>query len=431
MMGILETIKEKSVALLSASALLFLATSFWKNGYLTLLALGLLLTGGFFAASTARKFRTIRREFEVKTRGFSSLTENLSDGVILYDPDFVVLSMNRSLEALFGIDRRKFIGIRMQPKTLFQGNEAVFIQCLFPSLAPSSTQISEPDAWPQIVEISTENPPRKFLTSLSRVSDERGAVSYFIKTVRDATREHEISESKNEFISVAAHQLRTPLTSINWALESIAKDAAPLSEPIARTATEALRVSERALKIVNNLLEVAKMDEGGARAALERVEIAGFLREVVALTEPFAKERSISLFLTPVPLEWEGVAASIDKEQLGAALANLIENAVKYNSKNGEVSITLEVFPERRMLKISVKDTGVGIPEKDLNAVFGKFFRAKNVVTLEPDGSGLGLYIVKNIVERHGGRVGFESRENRGSTFWFTLPASVAGREAE
>ena len=144
----------------------------------------------------------------------------------------------------------------------------------------------------------------------------------------------------------------------------------------------------------------------------------------MALAEPFAKERSVTLFFMPIPPEWEGASASIDKGQLGAACANLIENAVKYNTKQGEVSVTLEVFPERNTARVSVKDTGLGIPEKDKESIFGKFFRGGNVASAETDGSGLGLYIVKSIVERHGGRVGFESRENRGSTFWFTLPLS-------
>lgn len=423
-MNVFKILKGKTVLFLVFSALFFLLAFFWGNIYLIVAAFLFLFIAGFFAISTERKFNAINNEFEVKTRGFSALTESLEDGVILYDPDFVILSINKSLEGLLGIERVRYVGKRIQPKTGYSGGEAVFMQCLFPSLAPSSTQVSEPNSWPQVVEVSVENPPKRFFTSLSRVLDESGGVSYFIKTIRDATREHQVSESKSEFISIAAHQLRTPLTSINWALESISKEVLGLSEPLAKTAAEALRVSERALKIVNDLLEVAKMDEGGAQLSLQRVEIAGFIREVVAMAEPFAKERLVSLFFTPIPPEWEGAASNIDKEQLGAACANLIENAVKYNSKNGEIYVSLEVFPERRILKVSVKDTGVGIPEKDKGAVFGKFFRAGNIATLEPDGSGLGLYIVKSIIERHGGRVGFESRENRGSTFWFVLPLS-------
>lgn len=421
-MTISHIFREKSVVFLALSAILFLLTFSIENLFLFIFAFGLLLTSGFFIVATLWKFRVIEKDFEVKTRGFTSLTENLADGIVLYDTDFIVLSMNRALEELFGIRREKYIGNRIQPKTGLLGGEALLMQCLFPSLAATSTQISEAGASPQVVEISTENPSRKFLTSLSRVDDKKNP--YFIKTVRDATREKEISESKSEFVSVAAHQLRTPLTSINWALESIAKDSNGVSDSIFKTATEALRVSEKTLKIVNDLLEVAKMDGGKTNLSKERVSMSEFLRDVVKLSEQFAKERSVSLFLIPVPLEWEGATAIIDKEQLGTALVNLIENAVKYNSKQGEVSIMLEVFPERGILKVSVKDTGIGIPEKDRGAIFSKFFRAKNATQLEPDGSGLGLYIVKSIIEHHGGRVGFESRESRGSTFWFILPLS-------
>lgn len=422
-------LKNKTILFIAISVLFSLASVFFSSLYLSILTIALLLSAGFFAFLTEHKFQILNREFDVKTRGFSSLTESLSDGVLIYDPDFTVLSMNSALEKLFNVERKNYVGKRLQPKIGAAGAslEGAFIQCVFPSLAPSSSQISEPSAWPQIVEISTENPQRKFETTLSKVVDDNGEASYFIKSVRDATRERDVSKSKNEFINVAAHQLRTPLTSLNWALESIAKDAVENPKMASETASEALRTSERALKIVNDLLEVAKMDEGVEKLSMQKTEVAEFLRGIVSLTNQFAKERSVSLYFAPIPPEWEGVSALIDKDQLGAACANLIENAIKYNTKQGEVSVMLEVFPERKVLKVSVKDTGVGVSEKDKEFIFGKFFRGGNVVTLDPDGSGLGLYIVKNIIERHGGRIGFESRENRGSTFWFTLPISTSG----
>ena len=417
-------LKDKAALLIGFSFLLSLGAAFFPNAYLSSLILLSLAASALFALKSFSEVSLIKKEFEVKTRGFNFLAESLDDGVIIYDPDFTVLAMNGAAERIFGIRGADFVGKRLQPKTGFAGGEALLVECVFPSLAPSSSQISEPNVWPQVVEISAENPPRKLRTALSRVPGPGGEASYFIKTVRDETHEQGVLASKDEFISVAAHQLRTPLTSINWALESIAKTAVEDPRGTQETAAQALGTSERVLKIVNDLLEVAKMDEGKTALSAEKTPLAAFLREVVALAEPFAKERSVTLFFMPIPPEWEGASASIDKGQLGAACANLIENAVKYNTKQGEVSVTLEVFPERNTARVSVKDTGLGIPEKDKESIFGKFFRGGNVASAETDGSGLGLYIVKSIVERHGGRVGFESRENRGSTFWFTLPLS-------
>ncbi len=410
---------------IGAAFALSLVALFLPGVPLKVLALFSVLASGISALFLGRRAKFLEKEMGVKTEGFSALTEGLEDGVLIYDLDFAVLEMNGALEKLLGIRREEFAGKRIQPRTGLVGGELLLVQCLFPSLAPSSTQVSEPGAWPQVVLINTENPPKKLSTSLTRVPN-NNTPSYFIKTVRDMSYERETAESKTEFVSIAAHQLRTPLTSINWALESILKDVRENPVSAAKTAEEALRVSEGALKIVNSLLDVAKMEGGDLSYTFGKTEIAAFLREVISLTEPFAKERSVSLFINPIPPEWEGAAANIDRERLGLACENLIENAVKYNTKNGEASVTLEVFPEKGLAKVSVKDTGIGIPERDAGRMFSKFWRGDSAESMEPNGSGLGLYIVKSIIERHGGRIGFESRENRGSVFWFTLP--LAGR---
>lgn len=397
------------------------------------LALAPALTGlgvlVFLVFKTEKSLRVKDMELTVKTAGFGALAENLDDGVVIYGTDFTVLAMNAAVEKMFSMRRSDWIGKKVEPKTSLPEGERVFIQVLFPSLAPSATQISEGDAWPKIVEITTENPPKKFMTSLARVLGEGSAGEYFIKIIKDKTEEKEVQESKSEFVDIAAHQLRTPLTSLSWSLESIAKESSGVSESISKTAEEALRVSNRALKIVNDLLEVSKIGGGGESYSMERTAIAPFVRQIVGAADGFAKERGISLFFQPMPPEWEGVEAMMDAERLGAALGNLIDNAIKYNTKNGEVSVFLEVFPEKNSAKITVKDTGIGVPEKEAPKIFEKFSRASNASTIDTTGSGLGLYIVRNIVERHGGKIGFESKEGRGSSFWLSIPLAGAAPE--
>lgn len=418
----MEFFRKKISWIIGVGFLSLLGSFFIDNFSFKLLSLVGFTTAVVFLIFETKKISIYKKEFEVKTEGFSALTENLKDGVVIYDPDFTIISLNKEVENMFNIKRNDFVGKKIQPKTSLLKDDKLFVQILFPSLASSAVQTSESDEWPRVVEITTENPTRKFLTYLSSVSKEEGGVSYFIKIIRDETKEKTAKDNKSEFINVAAHQLRTPLTSINWALENIVKGSNELPEAIASTAADALKISEKSLKTVNDLLSVAKMDDGELSFSFSRVELAPFLREIVKATEQFANERSVSIFFNPIPPEWEGAAAKIDEEQLGVACTNLIDNAIKYNSKNGEVSVSLEVFPENKTAKISVKDTGIGVPKNDLNKIFGKFFRSKNAEELESGGSGLGLYIVKNIIELHGGRVGFDSQEDRGSTFWFSLP---------
>ncbi|MEK7087029.1 MAG: ATP-binding protein, partial [Patescibacteria group bacterium] len=113
---------------------------------------------------------------------------------------------------------------------------------------------------------------------------------------------------------------------------------------------------------------------------------------------------------------------NIDPQRLGMALANLIENAIKYNVKNGEVTVSVEELKDRPFLKINVSDTGVGVPKEEINKLFTKFYRGENITQVEPNGSGLGLFIAKNIIQNHGGEIGVQSVPGRGSTFYFTLP---------
>ena len=113
---------------------------------------------------------------------------------------------------------------------------------------------------------------------------------------------------------------------------------------------------------------------------------------------------------------------TLDPQKLGVAISNLIDNAVKYNVQNGEVIIGIERLKDKPYVQISVKDTGLGISPEAMSNLFTKFFRAENAVKSVPDGIGLGLYIAKNIIQRHGGEIRAESQVNRGTTFYFTLP---------
>lgn len=365
------------------------------------------------------KIKFLKKELEVKTAGFSSLAENLYDGVIIYDPDFRIIAINNAAEKILNISKKDVEGKKAEPKN---NNEQLnlFLQVLFPSIAENATQTSDGETWPRTIEITTKE--KKLITILSRVLRADGVVSYFIKIIRDATGEKQVAEDKSEFINVAAHQLRTPLTSLNWALESIIKEIGTTSETATSIASEALQMSERTLKIVNDLLDAAKFDENTSTGTLQKTELAPFLRSLVINSENFAKERSITLSFLPIPPEWESATIRMNQQQLGIACGNLIDNAIKYNIKNGAVTVRLEVFPERKIVKVSIEDIGIGMSKKDVGQLFKKFFRGTNIETIEPNGSGLGLYIVKKIIEQHGGKIEVSSREGRGSTFSLLFP---------
>ena len=178
------------------------------------------------------------------------------------------------------------------------------------------------------------------------------------------------------------------------------------------------KATQAALKIINDLLNAAQIEEGRFGFQFQDVNLVEFLDKILAEVLTIAQEYKISVYFDRPP-EKE-VLVNADPSRLAMVVSNLVDNAIRYNVPGGEVTVGLET--KDGQAQVSVKDTGVGIKEEDLNKLFGKFFRGENIQKSVPTGSGLGLYIVKNIIEAHKGKVWAESVPNRGSKFYFTLP---------
>ena len=170
--------------------------------------------------------------------------------------------------------------------------------------------------------------------------------------------------------------------------------------------------------LINDLLNVARIEEGRYLYNVTLGSIENIVRSSVDLYQREAKKKKISLVFkkpkTKIP------KITVDVEKIHLAAQNLIDNAVRYTFPGGKVTVSLK--SDKKEIEFQVQDSGVGIPEDQKERVFSKFFRAANVMRMETDGSGLGLFIAKNIIEAHGGKIWFESKENKGATFYFTLP---------
>ncbi len=356
---------------------------------------------------------SVKTGFREKT--FKAVVENLGEGVLVYDPDFKILEVNRALEEIFSLKAEELIGKTIEPGLIKNPRLRGITQAIYPSLAPFISRVSE-SVSPEILNLNLEDPTLKLRITLITVTDEKGKTSGFIKIIEDRTREKGIIESKKEFVSVAAHELRTPLTGIHWAFESLLKNGGGKeNKEILR---EGLKLSERALKIINDLLDVAKIEEGKYGYNFEETDLDDLIKKVLNELSPIVKELGLKTNYSP----GGKYLLSIDRERIGIVLWNLVDNALRYNSKGGNVTVDVEALKDKPFVRVGVKDTGVGIPKEGLQKLFTKFYRGENVLEIEPNGSGLGLYIAKNIVERHGGEIGVESVLGRGSTFWFTLP---------
>jgi len=305
----------------------------------------------------------------------------------------------------------------MTPGLVEKPRYRVLAQTLFPSLAPSSAERSEAGAWPQVVTLSFENPHRELVATLHRLVDSSGIPTVFVKIVRDETRTREVFARQSELVGVAAHQLRTPLTALRWSLES----ARAKAEEAPGLIKEALALTDRCLKIVNDFLDAAKIEEGKFGLAVERVDLVMLIKPLVDLIAPAAKERRVSVSFSHSGLA--SLAASVDPSRLSTALLNFLDNAIRYNVSGGSVSIALERRGEAAA--VTIADTGIGIPKGEERKLFKKLERGSNAIQVEPNGSGLGLYIARNIIASHGGSVTVASELNRGTSFTITIPLNT------
>lgn len=358
---------------------------------------------------------------QVKNLELETVIQNIRDGVIVYDTNFQILSINHASEIIFNLRAEEVLGKHIEPGFVKNPRLRTFTGVIFPSLAPVMTTISD-SGWPQIIDLTLEDGRLELRTVLNRIINNEGKVVGFLKLITDMTREKNILASKTEFISVAAHKLRTPLTALNWSFESlnkILKENNPDMKEITSLAREGSQLAERSIKIVNDLLNAARIEEGRFGFNFEEVNLVEFIRTIIKQAEPVARGYEIKINFVPAG---EKYLVRIDQELLGIAVANLLDNGIKYNTKSGQVAIEAGPDANPEFVRVNIRDTGVGIPKDELEKIFQKFYRGTNVVQIEPNGSGLGIYIAKNIIERHGGEITAESQIGRGATFSFTLP---------
>lgn len=230
----------------------------------------------------------------------------------------------------------------------------------------------------------------------------------------------ELSQAKTAFVSLVSHQLRSPLTAARWAVAGLVEAVAAKEENEIKKFLDFLSVNNgRMTSLVDNLLNVARIEENRLLYEFKRVEFGEIVKELIDNLSPIAKEKSVTISYQE-QLRSDSFAVMADKEKLYLAMENILDNAVKYTPEGEKIEVKIK--KESSRLVFSIRDHGVGIPKEDQAKIFSKFFRARNVPRNEGSGFGLGLFIAKKIIEDHGGKVYFQSEEGSGTTFFIELP---------
>jgi signal transduction histidine kinase len=242
-------------------------------------------------------------------------------------------------------------------------------------------------------------------------------------TITDLNRANEklktIDQMKSDFVTIAAHQLRTPLTGIKWALMSIVNgDMGPIQDMQKQYLTGAAESNQRMIDTVNEILKMSDIQDGSFVENRISVDLVSLLNSVLFDIYPQATQKSIKIKLD---IDKDSLLeVDIDPGQMRVALQNILENSILYSKEKGKVDI--KMGREGQNIMISIRDYGIGIPEGEQVNVFTKFFRATNAIKHFANGSGLGLLIAKKIIERSGGKIWFESEEDKGAVFHISLP---------
>lgn len=238
--------------------------------------------------------------------------------------------------------------------------------------------------------------------------------------LHDITRERKIQSLKSEFVSIAAHQLRTPLSAIKWTLMSFLDgDFGQLNEEQKKYLEKTNLSNERMINLVDDLLNLSRIEEGKYIYKTSIVSMKNMLNSVLKSVEIRAREKSIGILSKEIGGLPDMV---VDEEKIKLVMQNLIENAINYSHKNSKIEVSVMNRKKDKKIVFSVKDFGIGIPPEQKDRIFTKFFRAENAIKAETVGSGLGLFINKNIIEAHKGKIWFDSTVGKGTIFNFSIP---------
>jgi len=344
------------------------------------------------------------RAEEEKNKTLAVIT-NFADGLLVFDKEGKLSLINPQAEDFFDVKSRDIVDRPILGLSTFPTIEPIVriagkeIKGVF----RKEVQIRED----LVLEVST--------IPIIREEEKLGTLII----LHDVTREKTIERMKTEFVSLAAHQLRTPLSAIKWTLRMLLDgDLGKITEEQKDFIEKTYKSNERMITLINDLLDVTRIEEGRYLYKPVLADVEPIVQFVTNSYQEEIKKKKIRFeFKKPE----EGLPKiKLDVEKIRLAIDNLIENAIRYTPAYGKVMVSLE--HKKGGIEFSVKDTGVGIPKDQQGRIFTKFFRAANVMRMATEGTGLGLFITKNIIEAHGGKIWFESEEGKGTTFYFAIP---------
>lgn len=346
-----------------------------------------------------------------------AVVDSINYGVITVDNDGRITACNPSAAHLLENTQEAVLGhtIAEAFALMSEGrpvptNEHLVVQAL------AHRELTRSRASQRLCLVRTKSDPLPIaLTAAPLMVD--GQVDGAVAVFEDVTEERQIDAMKSEFIALAGHQLRTPIGALRWHIELLEENGETMSADQRQSLQEMKTLVERTVRLLNTLLQSAKLEEGGIEPSWSEVDLTVLVHDLsTTLNELSAQYKVEQTLQLPASLK-----VTTDQTLLTIVLHNLLTNAIKY-SRHDQGCTLISVHDLGTEVEIRVRDNGIGIPEEDRPRLFEKFFRAKNARVIDTDGNGLGLYISQSILTRLQGRISFETAVDKGTTFTVTLP---------
>ena len=355
------------------------------------------------------KLKHSRSLIEEERRKLSSVLSNMSDGVIATDKNGEVSLMNESAAELIGENQDDVYG-------------EFLLDVLH--LEDSVVDITDlRDSGSMVIDFSDEKEDFLIRANFSTIRDETDEITGFITVLSDVTEQEKVEQERREFVANVSHELRTPLTTMRSYIEALT-DGAWEDEEIAPKFLGVTQMeTERMIRMVNDLLQLSRMDNKDYSLQKERTNFTDYFHHVI---DRFDMNVANKVTLKR-DIPDKHLIVWMDKDKMTQVLDNIISNAIKYSPDGG--SITLKVMEGKEHITVSISDQGVGIPRNRIDRIFDRFYRADKARSRKLGGTGLGLAIAKELVEAHHGNIWAKSKEGKGTTILFTLPLMNGKRE--
>lgn len=351
------------------------------------------------------------QEEKVNSEKLASIVRSAEEPIISKDLNGNITSWNRGAENLYGFTSQEILGKSI--KIIVPADHYQEVDDFLAEVSKGKNL----DHF-QTVRMKKDGTLVDVSISISPIKDLNGKVIGASTIAMDITKEKAIDKAKTEFVSLASHQLRTPLSAINWYTEMLlAGDAGKINEEQKNYLDEIYRGNQRMVDLVNALLNVSRIDLGTFAIEPQPTQIIDLSKSVVNELKQQIESKKLKIkevYDSTLPL------MNVDPKLIRIIFQNLLSNAVKYTPDKGEVSVSIQKQKKEALIKVT--DTGYGIPQGQQDKIFQKLFRADNVREKDTEGTGLGLYVVKSIVDQSNGKIWFESAENKGTTFYVSIP---------